>query len=134
MGNARLGRTQEGSKAAEGVVEGLFVDHGIEVSNEELSTDLDCLLFVGGGLVNANGFSVETYAIGDLGRIFGIFLSLELDEAVALVRTVDAINGKVNALDAAKLGHQLCDEGYGDTLIEIADIASGFLVLLPARS
>jgi hypothetical protein len=77
---------------------------------------------------------METYAISNLGRIFGIFLSLELDEAVALVRTVDAINGKVNALDATELGHQFCDEGYGDTLIQISDIASGFLVLLPARS
>jgi hypothetical protein len=77
---------------------------------------------------------METYAICNLSRIFGIFLRLELDEAVALVRTIDAINGKVDALDAAELGHQLRDESYRDTLIKIANIASSLLVLLPARS
>lgn len=35
------------AKATEGIVEDLFVDHGIQVSNKELRTNLQRLLFVG---------------------------------------------------------------------------------------
>jgi hypothetical protein len=36
----------ERAKAREGVVESLFVDHGVKVTNKELGANLDCLLLV----------------------------------------------------------------------------------------
>jgi hypothetical protein len=41
-----FGGGDEGAKTGEGVVKGLFVDEGVEVSYEELGTYFDCLLLV----------------------------------------------------------------------------------------
>lgn len=41
-----LGRRDQGAEAGEGFVEGLFVDEGVEVADEELGADFDCFLLV----------------------------------------------------------------------------------------
>lgn len=48
-----LGGRYEGAEAAEGIIEDLLVDHRVEVSDEELGADLEGLLLIGGGLVDA---------------------------------------------------------------------------------
>lgn len=88
-------------------------------------------MLVGASLVDADGLSVEANLVHNLGRIVGLFLAHELDEAVALVRLRNAVLGQMDILDAAGLEHELPHETVGYALIEIADVHGRFLVLLP---
>lgn len=86
-----LGRCYQGAKAAKGIVQDLFVDHRIQVSDKELGTNLQGLLLVGRGLVDTQGLAVESNAIHDLGGIVGVDLSIKFHKAKSLVRLRDAI-------------------------------------------
>lgn len=129
-----LGRGDEGAEAAEGVVEDLLVNHGVQVADEELGADLEGLLLVGGGFVDAQGFSVESYAIHDLGGIVSIYLSIELDEAEPLVRLCNPVLGQVDVYHRPCLDHQLPDQCIGSTLVDVANVDSSLLVLFPKSS
>lgn len=108
MGNsAYLGSRDETAKPRETVEQDLLIHHRVQVSDEELGTDLDRLLLVGASLVDTDGLAIEADLVHDLGGIVGFFLALEFDEAVALVGLGNAIFRKVDVLDAASLEHEL---------------------------
>jgi hypothetical protein len=80
-----LGHAQKRAKAAEGIVKDLLVHRGIEITDEELGTDICGLLLVCGGLVDAQGLSVELDTVDHVGSILGVGRCTELDEAETLV-------------------------------------------------
>ena len=121
----------EGAKAAEGIVEHSFVDHGVEVADEELSAHFDGLLFVCAGLVDSDGLAIQADLVHDTGGIVGIFFRVELDEAIALVRLSDPILRQVHVGYAASLEEELPDESIGYSFIEVANIDGAVFVLLP---
>ena len=88
-----LWRDHQRSKSCERVVEGLFRDHWIEITNKELGADFYCFLLVGGCFVHPNGFAVEPDLIHDPGGIFCVFLANEFNEPISLVSLRNAIFG-----------------------------------------
>lgn len=126
-----LGRLCQLAELAKRVVERLLVDHGVEVADEQLGANLDVLLLVGRRLVHAHTAAVQRDVVHDLGRVVGLGLGVELDEAEALVLAVDAVDGHVDVAHAARVEHQLVEEPRRDALMEVADVDGGFLVLLP---
>lgn len=127
-----LWRLSELSKLAKGVVQRLFVDHGVEVADEQLGANLDALLLVCRRLVHAHSAAVQGDVVHDLGGVVGLGLGVELDEAKALVLAVDAVDGHVDISYAAGVEHQLVEEAGRDALMEVSDVDGGFLVLFPA--
>lgn len=128
-----LGDAQQRSKAAERIVQNLLVDHGVQVSDEQLGAHLGGPLLVGAGLVDAQGLAVELDAVHDIGRVLGVGGGAELDEAEALVGLGDAIARHVDVVDGAHLEHDFVDHGGGCALVDVADIDGGLFVLLPAE-
>lgn len=130
--SGNLGNAQQRAKATEGIVENLLVDHGVQVSNEQLGAHLSSLLLVGAGLVHAEGFAVELDAVHDVGSVLGVGGGAKLDEAEALVGLSDAITRHVDVVDGAHLEHNFVDHGRGRALVDVANVDGGLLVLLPA--
>ena len=126
-----LGRVDQGTKLAKGIVKCLLVNHAVEVTQEEFSANLDVLLLVGRGLVDTDAATVEGDVVHNLGRIVGLGLGMELDEAEALVLAVDAIDGHVDIAHATGIEHQLVENAGRDALMEVAHIDGRLLVLLP---
>lgn len=128
-----LGDAQQRSKATKGIVQDLLVDHGVQVSDEQLGANLGGPLLVGAGLVDAEGLAVELDAVHDVGRVLGVGGGAELDEAEALVGLGDAIARHVDVVDGAHLEHDFVDHGGGCALVDVADVDGGLFVLLPAE-
>ena len=59
---------------------------------------------------------------------------MELDEAKALVLTIDTIDGHVYVPYPAGIEHELMENSRRDAFMKISDIYGSFLVLLPARA
>lgn len=128
-----LGDAQQRSKAAESIVQDLLVDHGVQVSDEQLGAHLGGPLLVGAGLVDSERLAVELDAVHDVGRVLGVGGGTELNEAEALVGLGDAIARHVDVVDGAHLEHDFVDHGGGCALVDVADVDGGLLVLLPAE-
>lgn len=128
-----VGLAEDLTEGAEGVVEDLFVDLGVEVVDKKLGANVDRLLLVGGRLIDAEGLAVNTDAIQTLGGVLGGFGGVELDEAVALVVAGDAVEGHMDLADGADLGHELREELLGKALVYVADVDGGIFVLLPKK-
>jgi hypothetical protein len=126
-----LGWVDQRTKLAKRVVERLLVDHAVEVAQEELGSNLDVLLLVGRGLVDTDTATVKGNIVHNLGRIVGLGLGVELDEAKALVLAVDAIDGHVDIAHATGIEHQLMENAGRDALMEVTDVDGRLLVLLP---
>lgn len=131
--SGHLGDAQKRSKAAKRIVQDLLVDHGIQISDEQLGAHLGGPLLVGAGLVHAEGLAVELDAVHDVGSVLGIGGGAELDEAEALVGLGDAIARHVDVVDGAHLKHDFVDHGGGCALVDVADVDGGLFVLLPAK-
>lgn len=128
---SNLGNAQQRTKPTKCVVEDLLVDHGIEVSDEQLSSNLGGLLLISAGLVDAKRFAVELDAVHDVGGVLGVGRGAKLDEAEALVGLGDAISRHVDVVDGAHLEHDFVDHGRGRPLVDVANVDRGLLVLLP---
>lgn len=126
------GLAQHAAELAEGVVEDLLVDLGVEVVDEELGANVHHLLLVGARLVDADRLAPDADAVEHLGGVLGRRGRVELDEAVALVGLRHAVLRHVHLADGADLGHQLREQVLGEALIDVADVHGGVLVLLPA--
>ena len=126
-----LWQAEQGPEAAEGVVEDLLVDHGVEVAHKELGADVGALLLVGRGLVHAEGLAVQLDAVHDVGGVLGVGRAAELDKAEALVRLGDAVAGHVNVVDGPHLEHNLVHHGGRGALVDVANVDSRVFVLLP---
>ena len=127
-----LGGHCEGAELAKGVVKRLLVDHCVEVADKQLGANVDVLLLVCRRLVHPYPAAVQTDVVHDLGRVVGLGLGVELDEAKALVLAVDAVDGHVDVSHAAGVEHQLVQDAGRDALMEVAHVHGGFLVLFPA--
>ena len=121
----------EGAKATKGIVEHSFVDHRVEIADEEFGAYFDGLLLVGAGFVDSDGLAIQAHLVHDRGCIVGVFFRIELDEAIALVRLGDAVFGKVDVGNAAGLEEELPDQRIGHPLVEVADVDGAVFVLLP---
>lgn len=128
---SNLGNAQQRAEATKGVVKDLLVDHGIEVSDEQLGAHLGGLLLVGAGLVDAQRLAVELDAVHDVGGVLGVGRGAKLDEAEALMRLGDAISRHVDVVNGAHLEHDFVDHGRGRALVDVANVDRGLLVLLP---
>lgn len=126
-----LGNAQQRAEATKGIVENLLVDHGIEVSDEQLGAHLGCLLLISAGLVDAKRLAVELDAVHDVCGVLGVGRGAKLDEAEALVGLGDAISRHVDVVDGAHLEHDFVDHGRGRALVDVANVDRGLLVLLP---
>jgi hypothetical protein len=126
-----LGRVDQRTKLAKGVVECLLVNHAVEVTQEELGANFDVLLLVGRGLVDTDAAAVEGNVVHNLGRIIGLGLGVELDETKTLVLAVDTIDGHVDIAHATGIEHQLVENAGRDALMEITHVNGRLLVLLP---
>lgn len=136
-----LGRSDQRAEAREGLEEHLLLHHGVQVSNEQLSSN-SCATaqsrsfsssstLVCARLVDANRLAPEANLIHDLDGVVGIFLGRKLDEAIALVSLGDAVFREVNVDDGSGLYHQFPDNRIGCLLGEIADVDRAVLVLFP---
>ena len=72
-------------KPAKSIVKSLLRYHRIQITDKKLGSDLYCFLLVGRCLVHSNRLAVESDLVHDPGRIFGVFLTNELDEPIALM-------------------------------------------------
>jgi hypothetical protein len=122
---------QDAAELAEGVVEDLLVDLGVEVVDEELGADVDRLLLVGARLVDANGLAPDADPVEHLGGVLGRGGRVELDEAVALVRLRHAVLRHVHLTHRANLRHQLGEQLLREALVDVADVDRGIFILLP---
>jgi hypothetical protein len=102
-----LWQTQQRTEAAEGIIEDLLVDHGIEVSDEQLGANLGGALLIGTRLVDAQGLAVQLDPVHHVGGVLGVGGRAELDEAEALVRLGDAVARHVDVVDWSHLQHYL---------------------------
>lgn len=126
-----VGLAQDLTKLAEGVVQDLLVDLGVEVVDEQLGANIDRLLLVGARLVDADGLAPDADAVEDLGGVFGRAGRVELDEAVALVCLRHAILWHVHLTYRAYLGHELREQLLGEALVDVADVDGSILILFP---
>lgn len=129
--NAYLWHGNYSPKSAEGLVKHLFSSHGIKVPNEKLRTDFDTFLFVCRRFVHADWFAVKADLIHYPSSIFRIFLTDELDKSISLVRLSDSILRNMNFDNSTCLEHELPQQTVSYSLIEVADVNSGLLVLVP---
>lgn len=65
------------------------------------------------------------------GSIFRIVLAEELDKSIALVGLRDTILGQMDIDYSTCLEHQFPYQAIRDTLVQVADVDCGLLVLLP---
>jgi hypothetical protein len=68
----------QGAEAGEGVVEGFFVDEGVQVADEEFGAYFDGLLFVCWGLFYALAFSCLEIGMRGEGREYTLFTRIGL--------------------------------------------------------
>ena len=76
-----LGRGEDDAEGRESVVEKFLVDFRIQVSYEDVGSDVQVLL-VGGGLVDADGLAVQLDHVHDFDGVVGVFFGEKLNEAV----------------------------------------------------
>lgn len=126
-----LGRRHELAEAAERVVQDLLVHGRVEVAHEELGPHVREPLLVRRRLVDPQRLAEQTDAVHAPGRVVGIRLRVELDEAEGLVRLRHAVLGQVHVHHRPHLEHELVYEGIVGPLIDIAHIYSRLLVLFP---
>lgn len=117
-------RLQNYAESGESVVQQFFIHFGVQIANENVCTNIEIFL-VGRGFVHTNGFPVELYHVHDFDGIVGVFLAQEFDEAVALVRLGDAVFGHVDVHDGACLHEEFPQEGFGDFVVQAADVDCG---------
>lgn len=101
----QLWRGHQSAKSAESIKQHTFINPRVEVTNPHLGPHFNRLLFIGGGLVDANGFPEQPHLVHDFCGVFGVGFCGVLDEAVALVGLGDAVFGEVDVGDAAGLEH-----------------------------
>jgi hypothetical protein len=128
-----LGQIGDTSEVAESVVENLLVDHGVQVTNEQVGADLVRLLLVGGGLIDTEILAVELDSVDAFGGVVGIFSRSEFDKAKTLMRLGDSVAGHMDILDRAHLDHDLVNHGGGGPFVDVSDVDGSIFVLLPVK-
>lgn len=83
-------------------------------------------------LVDSNGLSIQSNLVHDFRRIFGVFLANELDKAIALMCLGDSILWQMYIDNAPSLKHKLPYQAVRNSFVDVANVDSSFLVLLPA--
>lgn len=121
------------AKLGKRIVKDLLVNLGIEVVDEQLSANVDCLLLVGAGLVYADGLAPNSDAVEDLGGILRRGGGIKLDEAVALMCLRYAILRHVYLANRADLCHELREQLLREALVDVAHVDGGIFILLPGR-
>lgn len=128
-----LWHAQQRAEPAECIVQNLLIDHRIQISNEELCANLCTLLLVRAGFIHTQRFAVQFDSVHDIGGVLSVGRGTILYEAEALVGLGDAVAGHVNVVNWAHLEHDLVDDSGGGALVDVADVHSGILVLLPGE-
>lgn len=120
------------SEVAEGLVEHLLVDFWVEVADEDICAYV-LGAFVLRRLVDLDWLAVQLDHVHDLNRVIGVLLTLELDEAVALVLVGDLIPRDVHVDHRAALREQLPQDILVDLLVDVARVDRRLLVALVQR-
>jgi hypothetical protein len=131
-GGTYLGDRHKTAKSAESVIEHLFCNHGVEVTDKQLCPNFHSLLLVGGGFVNSDRLSIQADLIHDPGGIFGVFLADKFYKSIALMGLSNTIFREMHINDSARLQHELPYQTVCDTFVQVTDIDCSFFILLPA--
>jgi hypothetical protein len=124
----------QATKTTKSLKQDTLINHVVQISNKQLSANIQRLLLVCRSLVDTNGLAPQANLVHDFGSIVGIFLANKLDKTKALVSLGNAIFGKVDVDNATGLQHQFPDQLVGHALVEVADVDGGLLVLFPVFS
>lgn len=84
----------------------MFRNHRIKVPDKQLSPNLNRLLLIGRGLINANGLPIQTDTVHDARGILGVLFADELDKTIALVSLSNPVFREMDVDDAAGLEHE----------------------------
>lgn len=96
LGVARVGvahdlwSLQDDAEGTERVVQQLLVDFWIQVTNEDVGTDVQVFI-VRRGFIHSNRFAVQLYHVHDFDGIVSILFTEELHKAIALVLACDPV-------------------------------------------
>ena len=126
-----LGHCRQAAKPAKSFIESLFCDHGIEITDEQLGTNLYCFLLVGRCFIDPDRFSIKSNLVHDLCCVLCILFANELDEAITLMGLSHSIFWQVNVDDSSSLEHKLPYQTVCNPFIEVTNVDRGFFVLLP---
>lgn len=85
-----LGCLEDHTKGTECVVQKLFIDLWVQVTNEDVGTNIQVFV-VGRGLVYSDGFAIEFDHIHNFNGVICILFAKELHKAIALMLASDSV-------------------------------------------